>query len=167
MRAFFICCAVVLLFAGCKKEGGAKVDIYVLQSFSRTVNTSVSPATISIANAVLASTPLVANEDIAHYQKATATFGLKKNIKALIKDFGPDKAFAVTVNGDPVYFGQFHPAYLSSIAFGVATIDPVLYNNKELTIYFATVQGSAVLQALDKRNDNRLLTALKETGRLQ
>lgn len=169
MRSFLLCCLSVFLFLSCKKDEGARarVDIYLLKSFSQTLNTATNPATISITNAALDNTPLVSDEDIAYYQKSNATFGLKKNIKAVIKDFGPDKAFAITVNNEPVYMGQFHPAFLSSIAFGVATIDPVLAGNNELPIQFVTIDGNAVLQQLDKRADDRLLAALKKTGRLR
>lgn len=167
MRSFLLCCAIILLCTGCKKEGDVSVEIYLLKSFSQTINASTNPATVSFTNAVLADTPLVADGDIAYYQKATTTFGLKKDINTVIKNFGPDKAFAVTVNKSPIYFGQFHPAILSSIAFGVATIDPMFGGNKELQIQFATVTGSTALQQLDKRNDSRLIDALEKTERLR
>lgn len=165
-RIFFLC-AASLLFFGCKKEKSARVGIYLLRSFSQTVDTSVVPAIVSISNAVLESAPLVADEDIQAYQTRTATFCLKKEIKAIIKDYGPDKAFAVALNNEPVYFGRFHPAYLSSISFGVATIDPVLTTGNKLEVQFAAFPGSAVLSQLDKRNNRQLLAALKASGRLQ
>lgn len=108
--------------------------------------------------------PLVADQDIAFYIQSEATFKLKKNIKSLIQNYGADKAFAVTVDNQPVYYGKFHPGYLSSLVFGLAIIDPLLLRNNELAIGFVTTAGP---NALDKRNDVRLLSALKSSGRLR
>lgn len=167
MRRLFLCCLPLLLFVSCKKEQGPKVDLYLLKSYTETINQTTTPATLSLSNAVLDDAPFVADEDIRYYKKSTTTFTLKKNIKPIIHDYGADKAFAITVDKQPVYFGKFHPAYLSSIQFGVATIDPVLFSDNELTIQFAMITGSSDLQQLDKRNDSRIINALKASGRLK
>jgi hypothetical protein len=167
MRRFFIYCVALILFAGCKKEHGSRIDIYMLKSFTSTVDQSSSPATASITNAVLEDTPLVADRDIRFYTKATTTFTLRKNIQATIQNYGPDKAFAVTVDNQPIYYGSIHPMYLNSIIFGMATIAPFLYNNDELKIDFATIEGNNFLQQLDKRNDSKIINALKATNRLR
>jgi hypothetical protein len=139
----------------------------MLQSFSLNINQATNPATISISNAVLAETPLVADHDIRSYTRSTTTFNLKKDIKSIIKNYGPDKAFAVTVDKQVVYYGKFHPAYLSSITFGLATIDPIFYSNNELKIQFASIDRNSNLQQLDKRNDTLIINALSATGRLR
>jgi hypothetical protein len=165
-RIFYLLIAIVTL-AGCNKKSGTKVEIYMLKSFSISEDLSTRPATLSIVNAVLADTPLVANHDISFYIKSSATFILKKDIKPIIQNYGPDKAFAVTVDNEPVYYGQVHPAYMSSIRFGIATFDPVYLSKNQLKIEFAPTDGSTYWKELDKRNDSRLLGALKVTGRLR
>jgi len=170
MRHIFLYFLTVIMFIGCKKEKhdpGSRIDIYLLKSFTTTVDQSTMPATISITNAVLDDTPLVSDRDIKVYVKATTTFVLREDIQTVIQNYGPDKAFAVTVDKQPVYYGRFHPFYLSSISFGLATISPLPLNNDELQIDFATIEGNSVLQQLDNRNDNRIINALKATNRLR
>lgn len=172
MRHLLLYGLALTLFLGCKKEdssreNGLKVDIYLLKSFAVNVDQTTTPFTISVVNAVLADAPLVANKDIAYYTKATRTFKLKRDIKAVIQNYGPDKAFTVTVDGQPVYYGAFHPGYLSSIVFGLAMIDPILLNDRNLPIQFATIDGNSFLLQLDKRNDERILNALRATRRLR
>ena len=139
----------------------------MLTSFTANVDRTTNPATISIVNAVLADTPLVADNDIEFYTKLTTTFKLKKDIKSIIQNYGADKTFAVTVNKQPLYFGIFHPAYLSSIAFGVASIDPILFIDNELKIQFATIEGNNYLLQPDKRNDSQITNTLRATGRVR
>lgn len=175
MRPVFLYCLVAILLLSCNKKedennNGSKVDIYVLKSFSENVGMTGGVATISISNAVLADAPLVSDQDIESYTRSTTTFKLKKDIKSTIENYSKDKAFAVTVNNQPVYFGKFHPLYLSSITLGVATLDPILYSlhtSNELQIDFPTITGNASLQQLDKRNDSRVLDALRVSGRLR
>lgn len=158
------------MFISCKKGehgSGPRIDIYLLKSFTATVDQSTTPATISITNAVLNDTPLVSDQDIKVYVKATTTFVLRKDIQTIIQHYSADKAFAVTVDNQPVYYGRFHPFYLSSITFGLATILPMLLNNNELQIDFPTTEGNSFLQQLDNRNDSRIINALKATNRLR
>lgn len=167
MRKVFFCYLTLILFVSCKKENSARVDIYLLKSFNTTVNQTTTPATIAITNAVLSDTPLVAGQDIEYYTSSTTTFTLKKDIQTVIKDYGADKGFAVTVDKQPIYYGVFHPMYLSSMVFGVATIAPFPFINTELKIDFVIIDGNSTLQNLDRRNDSRLLSALKDAGKLR
>lgn len=167
MRPIFLSCLALLLLVSCKKQQGSGVEIYLLKSFTATIDPATTPAVVSINNAVLDNTPLVADGDIAYYSRSTTTFTLRKNIQATIQDFGPDKAFAVTVDRQPVYYGRFHPLYLSSITFGVATIAPFLSDSKNLKIDFANFTGSSWLLQLDKRNDPQIINRLRATGQLR
>lgn len=170
MKQLFLQLLTLITLAGCSKDQrntGPQVDIYLLKSFTTTVNQSTTPATISITNAALENTPLVTNKNISAYIQATHKFILNKDIQTAIANFGPDKAFAVTVDKQPIYYGLFHPTYLSSINFGVATISPILVNNNELQIDFPTIDNNSLLQQLDLRNDSQLIQALKMTNRLQ
>src|SRR5688572_21839900 len=117
---------------GCNKDHDQsknKVEIYLLESFS-TVDNATTPEAIAITDAKLEKKPLVANNDIEYYEQAQYLFKLKKNTKPLIKDFSKDRGFAVTVNDETVYYGLFHPTFLSSITFGVATIDPFAFTTE-------------------------------------
>jgi hypothetical protein len=166
MKHIFFLSLAVLFLSGCKKEHGSRVDIYMLKSFTAGIDQTVTPVVNTITNATLDGTPLVADEDILLYNKETSTFTLKKDIKNIIQNYGPDKAFAVTVDNQVVYYGAFHPAYMSSMVFGLSTIDPVLYNNRELRIQFINSTG-LYIHPLDKRNDDQIIRALKATGRLR
>jgi hypothetical protein len=167
MRCLLYCLLLLTLLAGCEKEHGQRVDIYLLRSFTVQTNSSHNPPLLSITGAVLEESPLVADGDIAYYNQATATFHLRKDIPSVIRSYGGDKAFAVTVDGKPVYYGRFHPSYLSSITFGLATIDPIFISGRELPVRFQSLQGSPALELLDLRNDKRLMDALKASGRLR
>lgn len=167
MRFILLICLSFIVFTACKKESGSRVDIYMLKSFTAGIDESTVPVTNTISNAVLEATPLLSDNDIEFYKQSTTTFKLKKDIKSIIKDYGADKAFAVTVDGKPIYYGFFHPAYLSSLVIGLATIDPFLYNNKELTIQFVEVEDNADIQKLDKRNAGSIINAFSSSGRLR
>lgn len=170
MRPIYYCLLSLLLVSSCTKDkntNAKRVDIYLLKSFSVNINQTTNPATITIANPILADTPFVNNDEIRYYNKATYTFRLDANVKERIKDYGADKAFAVTVNGQPVYYGVFHPLYMSSLVYGLAYIDPIgLTTNNSLTIAYIR-GGSATLQNLDYRNTKELLDALKASRRLR
>jgi hypothetical protein len=167
MRCILLLTLAVVVLAGCSKERGGQVEIYLLKSFTVQVDTTVVPATHSFLAAVLEEEPLVADRDIRYYKTSTTTFKLQKDIKPIIVRYGPDKAFAVTVDGDPVYYGRFQPAYMSSVVYGVATIEPMSMNNNELTMHYVKWDGSATLQQLDRRNDARIIRALWPSGRIR
>lgn len=169
MRRVLIYVLLIVLLDGCKKEPvfyGSRVDIYLLKSFTYSIDSSTSPATNVITGAVLEDAPLVANQSIVFYTQSTATFTLRNDVWPIIRNFGTDKAFAVTVDDQPIYYGVFHPAYLSSITFGLAIIIPELAIGRELQIDFPSIDGNSFLQQLDKRNDSRIINALRATSRL-
>jgi hypothetical protein len=168
---YIYCFLILLLISSCKKGGetnAKRVEIYLLKSFSLSINQTTKPVTHTIANAILADTPFVRNNEIRYYDKATYTFSLDANVKERIKDYGPDKAFAVTVDGQPVYYGVFHPLYMSSLVYGLPYIDPVLLTtNNSLTIAYIKIDGDTTLQRLDRRNTKELLDAFKTSKRLR
>jgi hypothetical protein len=156
-----------VLLNSCKKDrSSARVEIYLLESYSLMTDLASVPVTNYIENAVLEKTPLVADRDIVEYKRAETTFKLRKDINATVRNYGKDKIFAVTVNGEPVYFGRFYPLFLSSIEFGLATISPQL-TTRSIHIYFPTITGNILLNHLDKRNDSRILGVMRATGRLR
>ncbi|HEV7329952.1 MAG TPA: hypothetical protein VGN63_02835 [Flavisolibacter sp.] len=166
MKQLLLFCLLLWFFTGCKKESNAKVEIYLLQSFTRSVDVSAGLAITRYSDVSLSATPLVANSDIVNYNPTKTTFYLRKDIGSALKDFGPDKAFAVTVNKQIIYMGEFRPAWLSSVVFGIATINPAFVNGKQMPVDFIRIDNYPDLKNLDRRNDERLLNALLKTGRL-
>lgn len=169
MRHIVYCLLITTLFTACKKSSenasSSKVEIYLLKSFSSGIDTA-NPHCTKITNAVVEDHPIITNGDIGYYVQSTATFGLKKNIKPVIQHFSHAQAFAVTVDKQPVYFGLFHPAYYSSLVFGLAVIDPILTSETEMNIRYLAFDASTS-PTLDKRNDSRILNVLRSTGRLR
>jgi len=159
--------ACILFLFSCKKEGAnSRVDIYLLKSFSINTDQTTTPYTQNISNAVLEDMPFVKNEDIDSYEEQTSTFILKKDIKELVKNYGSDKAFAVTIDNKPVYYGKFHSIILSSMMIGLPTIVQELTTNS-LKINYIYLGQSADLKRLDKRNDQSILKVLKASHRLR
>ena len=167
MKQLFFYSLIIFLFSGCKKEPSSKVEIYLLKSFTSSLDQSITPAMVSINNAILEDAPLVTDQDIQFYTKATTTFTLRKDIQPVIQNYGSEKAFVVTIDQKPVYFGKFHPPHLSSMVLGVATITPFLSNKSELKINFIHLEGNSILQQLDKRNDSQIINTFKATNRLK
>lgn len=133
---------LIVVFAACKKEGSDnQVGIYLLQSFTRAVDTNYYPAVTIVKNPVLETQALVANNEITGYDQSTNTFRLTTNIYERVKNLGPDRAFAVVINNELLYCGMIHPGYLSSLRFGIATIDPI-FTNEELAIHYVLMAGS-------------------------
>ena len=161
---------VVSFFSQCSKSSyapGQKVDIYLLTSFTRTLDTSRQMGIIRVENAVLEDEPLVRNRDILFYERSTSTFQLLRNIQPILDTLDAFHAFAVTVDGEPVYYGTFHPMYLSSILYGSATINPSYMENNKLKIDFAYHDMFPFLISLDKRNDPTIIDAFRSSGRLR
>lgn len=166
-RILFLVFSFVLL-VGCRKRSGARVEIFLLQSYTtETSSANPGPGIVSINNAVLEDTPFVRDDEITYYDQQARSFRIRTNIKQDVQTFGPDKAFAVTVNNTPIYYGRVHPAYMSSITFGIATIDPILTGTNDLPMRYAFMDQLPVLQQLDKRNDPAILNAFRATGRLR
>lgn len=157
------------LFAGCRKQNASddKIEIYLLQTYTRSLDTALAPAVIRYNNVTLSAVPLVADRDITGYSAVNTTFHLRKNPAPAVRDFGPDKAFAVTVNKEIIYVGEFRPAWLSSVVFGIATITPTFISDKKMKIDFIQIDNRPDAKDLDRRNDKRILDALVKTGRLR
>jgi len=165
---FLACFLLLVIGISCDKDhSDNRVEIYLLKSFSIVSNATI-PETVTITDAKLEKNPLVADNDIEYYKQSEWLFKLKKNIRPLIQDFSSDKGFAVMVNNHVVYYGIFHPAFLSSITFGLATIDPFTFiTESSVTMQYANFNNNPQLTQLDKRNDPRLLEAMSASGRLR
>ena len=157
-------------FSCCNKAAsvsGKKVEIYVLSSFTRVLDTSRQMGIIRIEDPVLHAEPLVKNSDILFYERSTSSLKLLRNIQPVLDTLDAFHAFAVTVDREPIYYGSFRPMYLSSILYGTATINPNYLENNKLKIDFAYLDTYPFLETLDKRNDPRIIDAFRSSGRLR
>jgi len=166
---------VVLIFLcfvglpGCKKQSlsANQIDIYELKSFTLKYDTTQAGLQ-RIENPVLKDSPVLKNSEIQSYSLTQHTFKITVNANERFKNLNGSNGFAITVNNVPVYFGLFHPAYLSSMVLGVPTIDPIMTTESAFQIDFVNMhylQGD--ISALDKRNDDKIIKALKDSGRLR
>ena len=165
---FLACFLLLLIGIGCEKgHSDNRVEICLLKSFA-IVSSATIPEAVTITDAKLEKTPLVADSDIEYYKQSEWLFKLKKNIRPLIQNFSSDNGFAVMVNNHVVYYGIFHPEFLSSITFGLATIDPFTFTTESsVSMQYANFNNNPQLTQLDKRNDPRLLAAMASSGRLR
>lgn len=170
----YVCVYIIALAVmGCTGEAtlplkglNNKIEIYQLKSYTQKTDTSFAIRTIVLSDLVLEDSPLVTDTEIRSYTQSSYTFELSKNLNPIIKNFGPDKAFVVMVDKEVIYFGMFRPAYLNSILFSIPYIEPILTNNN-LHINYATIGSTGAQQPIDKRNDMKLINALKATNRLK
>jgi len=167
MRYIITCCIACILLSGCSKDDpNVQVSVYVLKSFTVVPPDSTRRFRTDITNAVAEDVPLFTKSDIVYYSESARSFKLSRDLRPVIKDFNASKGFVVVVNNEPVYYGVFHPGYLSSMVVGLATIDPIFFPDYELTIGFITITGEN-LEQYDKRNDQKLIKALRASGKLR
>jgi hypothetical protein len=164
MRKIFFLSLITLLFLGCEKADEPLVEFYMLKSYTSTPLTASPTYILEITNVVLEDQPLVQNKDIAYYTLATNSFKIKRDIKPALQKLKNGNIFAVAVNKQVIYYGRIHSMYLSSMIFGMATMDNLFFINNELKIEFNRVDGWA---ALDKRNDPKLISALRSSARIR
>jgi hypothetical protein len=159
---------LIALFTACGKNNNRpRVDFFLLSSFDLVVDTTTNPAIHRISNPVLSDAPFIANNAIIAYSQANRTFRLNRDVSKFFDNLNRTNAFAVTVNNQPVYYGVFHASYLSSLIFGLPTLDPLRTNSRELPVNYIFLTGSSDLSKLDKRNDNQLMQALKASRRIE
>ena len=118
----------------------------------------------------LAQNPLLSTDDIISYRQATheielTVTGYDKIASLSVPVSG--KAFAVCVDGQPIYTGAFWVGY-SSLSFDGVVID-TLRASKEHPVLKIQLgyPGSDFFQGDDPRSDPRILQALEEAGKLR
>ena len=114
--------------------------------------------------------PILSNEDIVTYSQATHEIVLTASAAERIQSLQPPTsglAFAVCVDGQPVYAGAFWPGYSSQSYDGI-TIDPILVTRERPVIQIQLgYPGPDFFQGKDPRSDPRVLEALQEDGKLK
>lgn len=114
--------------------------------------------------------PILSNQDILTYSSATHEIVLTPSAAERIQSLqAPTSglAFAVCVDGQPVYAGAFWPSYSSQSYDGVA-IDPVLVSKEHPVIQIQLgYPGSDFFQGEDPRSYPPILQVLERDGKLK
>ena len=118
----------------------------------------------------LAEHPLLSIDDILSYHQETHEIKLTATDYDKIAGLSvpvSGKAFAVCVDGQPIYAGAFWVGY-SSLSFDGVVID-TLFASKEHPVLKIQLDypGSDFFQGDDPRSDPRILQALEEAGKLR
>ena len=118
----------------------------------------------------LAENPLLSTDDIISYREATheielTATGYDKIASLSVPVSG--KAFAVCVDGQPIYAGAFWVGY-SSLSFDGVVIDTLLASKEHPVLQIQLgYPGADFFHGADPRSDPRILQALDEAGKLR
>jgi hypothetical protein len=167
---FYILFFIPLLIA-CKHDeqlpSNQKVEFILLDSYE----TKLGSKAILESSIILNDSSLIEYSDITAYDPETHRFFLTASANQALAKIGSEKlhgkAFALTINREPVYTGYFWAAFSSSICDWV-NVDPLSFAN---TTFFEVKLGypwySPEMQIPDNRNDQILLDILQQDGKLK
>ena len=131
----------------------------------------ISPQQLAPASHLqLDKNPLLSTNDIVAYRKATheielTTTGYERIHGLSVPVTG--LAFAVCVDGQPIYGGAFWVGY-SSVSFAGVVIDPILATQVHPVIQLQLgYPGPAYFRGDDPRSDPRIMQALEQAGKLR
>lgn len=114
--------------------------------------------------------PVLSINDIVTYAKATHEIGLTASGYERIHSLSVPvngKAFAVCVDGQPIYAGAFWVGY-SSLIFDGIVIDTIRATKEHPVIQIQLgYPGPAFFHGDDPRSDPRILQALEQAGKLK
>jgi hypothetical protein len=134
-------------------------------------NSNIKPEQLPLLSHLeLEQNPILSNQDILTYSSATHEILLTASAAERIQSLhAPTSglAFAVCVDGQPVYAGAFWPSYSSQSYDGVV-IDPVLVSKEHPVIQIQLgYPGSDFFKGEDPRSDPQVLRALQQDGKLK
>ncbi|MCX5971816.1 MAG: hypothetical protein NTV14_10015 [Coprothermobacterota bacterium] len=134
-------------------------------------NPNIKPEQLPfLSHLELETEPILSNQDIVTYTQATHEIVLTASAAERIQSLhAPTSglAFAVCVDGQPVYAGAFWPSYSSQSYDGVA-IDPVLVSKERPVVQIQLgYPGPDFFRGEDPRSDPRVLKALQQDGKLK
>jgi hypothetical protein len=132
---------------------------------------NISPQQLAVLSHLeLEKNPLLSINDIVAYRKATheielTAAGYEKIHSLSVPVNG--KAFAVCIDGQPIYAGAFWVGY-SSLSFDGIVIDTLLATKEHAVIQIQLgYPGPAFFRGDDPRSDPRILQALEQAGKLR
>jgi hypothetical protein len=151
----------ILALIGCEKDSGFGLEIYTLRAYQ----TKPHSQEIISGTEKLTKNPIISYDDIIFYDSTNHYFMIDSlKAKELWKTNWPTQGtpFALTINREVIYSGNFVPGYSSS-GSDWYTIDPLNLNGKlrvTLGYPFSQVKSS------DLRNDYRIIDFLKADNKL-
>jgi len=155
---------IALTVFGCAPPEGEGFAIYLL---AHDTPVSEIPA---MSHLELADEPLISVVDIVSYSASTHEIELTaeayRRIAALeVPVWG--KAFAVCVDGHPVYWGAFWTA-ISSMSFdGVTILLPIRPEPHVIQLQLGYPESPELFKGEDPRGNGRILESLKQAGKLR
>jgi len=155
---------IALTAFGCASPQGEGFAIYLLAH-----DTPISEIP-TISHLELADEPLISVVDIVSYSASTHEIELTaeayRRIAALeVPVWG--KAFAVCVDGHPVYWGAFWTA-ISSMSFdGVTILLPIRPEPHVIQLQLGYPESPELFKGEDPRGNGRILKSLKQAGKLR
>jgi len=155
---------IALTVFGCAPPEGEGFAIYLL---AHDTPVSEIPA---MSHLELADEPLISVVDIVSYSASTHEIELTaeayRRIAALeVPVWG--KAFAVCVDGHPVYWGAFWTV-ISSMSFdGVTILLPIRPEPHVIQLQLGYPESPELFKGEDPRGNGRILESLKQAGKLR
>jgi len=131
----------------------------------------ITPAELAmLSHLELEAEPFLSINDIVAYSKADHLIELTREGFEKVRNLNPrvwGRAFAVCVDGSPIYAGAFWPAY-SSMSYDGVVIDPILASPDLRVIAIQLgYPGEGFFRGEDPRGDPRVFEALQRAGKLQ
>lgn len=166
MRLLLFILIAAVICPACQKDNvneTDQVEIYLLKTFQ----TVTGKCQVDAAASVLENIPTITNQDIISYSQTDYHFSLTDAAIQRIKSFKDFTPFAVTVDKQIIYYGFFKPGFSNSSCVNSITMDLDWTSGNQISLklgYPGIVQGVTID---DQRNNQKLLTALKNQGKLK
>jgi len=162
LLAFII--LIVLTLFGCASPQGEGFAIYLLAH-----DTPISEIP-TMSHLELADEPLISVIDIVSYSASTHEIELTAEAYRRIASLEvpvQGRAFAVCVDGHPVYYGAFWTP-ISSMSFDGATIElPIRPERHIIRLQLGYPESPELFNGEDPRGNGRILESLKQAGKLR
>lgn len=158
---------IATIFLSCRRDNGnvgpKDVEIYLLKSYQ----TISSKCQIDPSLSVLQNTATIQNQDILAYSTTEYKFKLTDAAIDKVKAFKDRTPFAVTVDGQVIYYAFFKPGISSSSCDQSITMDIAGPSDNEiyLRLGYPSLLPGATIE--DNRNHPKLIEALRRQGKLQ
>lgn len=162
-RLAFILSITLISLAGCEKDSGIGLEIYLLDDY----NTPTTSDEIITGSEKLAKNPIINYHDIIYYDSTEYYFKIgtgKAEEMNKINWVTQGTAFALTINKSIIYTGYFMPGYSSS---GIRwfTMDPFSTDGR-IFIGLGYPVDYTPLRSIDPRNDKRIIDLLISDNKL-
>ncbi len=171
-KLFFLIAVAFFTMNACEEDKSAdpnknitgSIEIYLLDDYTKGFYGEINEGSV-----VTKKTPLIEYSDIISYDKSTYTFKLSDDAQQVVQDLEvplDGLAFAVMANDELIYTAYFWTPLSSMICYWTVSysISYSLNENLELPIKLGYPADNGSIP--DKRNDSRLLSILRNDGKL-